>query len=61
MTRDEWYAITAELIAADEVADPRRLAAIAWRGRQGRQRASGDRSVAVRPAGGPSGHQALNR
>jgi hypothetical protein len=31
MTRDEWYAITAELIAADEAADPRRLAAIAWR------------------------------
>jgi hypothetical protein len=31
MTRDEWYAITAELIAADESADPRRLAAIARR------------------------------
>jgi hypothetical protein len=31
MTRDEWYELTAELIAADESADPRRLAAIAWR------------------------------
>jgi hypothetical protein len=31
MTRDEWYQLTAELIAAEEAADPRRLAAIAWR------------------------------
>jgi hypothetical protein len=31
MTRDEWYALTAELIDADDAADPRRLAAIAWR------------------------------
>jgi hypothetical protein len=31
MTRDEWYEITAELIAADEAADPRRLAGVAWR------------------------------
>jgi hypothetical protein len=31
MTRDEWYALTVELIAADEAADPCRLAAIAWR------------------------------
>ena len=31
MTRDEWYELTAELIAADEAADPERLAAIAWR------------------------------
>jgi|HubBroStandDraft_6_1064221.scaffolds.fasta_scaffold586319_2 hypothetical protein len=31
MTRDDWYKLTVELIAADDAADAQRLAAIAWR------------------------------
>ena len=31
MTRNDWYELTVELIAADDAADPQRLAAIAWR------------------------------
>jgi hypothetical protein len=31
MTRDDWYKLTVELIAAEDAADPQRLAVIAWR------------------------------